>query len=142
MSYSFRISSLVLIAATLACCGLLGGCGDGRLSASGTVTVDGQPLSMGAITFKPLPEQKLSSAGGTIREGCFELQAARGLFPGKYQVRVQAFRSTGRMVNDPEMGKVEEQVPLKFNESGTLEAEITAPGPNSFHFELTTKDRN
>ena len=116
----------------------LGGCGgnDGRVKVTGTVSVDGQPLKSGSISFQPVAGNAAPSSGGGVIGGQFDLPADRGLMPGKYQVTIAAFRSTGRMFPGPVASP--ESVPIKFNEADKLEATIVAGGKNHFEFQLTT----
>ncbi|MBN2295535.1 MAG: carboxypeptidase regulatory-like domain-containing protein [Pirellulales bacterium] len=132
----FSICILLILAAVP-----LAGCsgGDGRKELSGTVTVDGQPLESGSINFRPTAGTKANSSGSTIVNGEFEIGADKGLPVGKYKVTVQAFKKSGRMVQDPQMGEIPETVPISFMEAGTLEAEITADGENRFNFKLTQR---
>ena len=129
-----RIATFALLFLALAGCSR-----DGRMAASGTITLDGKPLASGAITFQPAPGSDGHSAGGQIANGRFELAAQHGLKPGKYLVTVQTFKLTGRMVEDPQRGKVPEMVAVKFNEVGKLEATVAAGATNRFDFQLTGK---
>lgn len=116
---------------------LLSGCGgDGRLGVSGTVTVDGEPLASGVISFQPTADNPAHSAGTGIEAGQYQVPASSGLLPGEYLVRIQAFRKTGRMVEDPQFGQVEETVPVVFKEAGSLQATIVASGKNQIDFDL------
>ena len=112
--------------------------GDGRRAVGGTVTVDGQPLAVGLINFQPVEGARAASAGTSIEQGKFELPAKRGLLPGKYRVLIQAFRETGRTIDDPQRGKVSETVSIRFKRTGALEAVVAEEGPNRFDFELTS----
>ena len=121
---------------------LVGCSSDGRMAANGTVTLDGKPLESGMISFQPAPGSVGHSAGGQIKDGEFRLPADHGLKPGKYLVTIQAFKPTGRMVEDPMMGKmVPEHAALKFNEVGKLEATLIADQANHFDFQLTNAGR-
>ena len=116
----------------------MAGCtaGDGRLAVQGTVTLDGKPLENGSINFRPAASNQAPSSGGTIKQGGFALKTAQGLKPGEYLVTVQAFRKTGRTIDDPQMGQVEETVPVKFRETMPLKASIVAGAENQFEFAL------
>jgi len=125
--------AVVLVAPMVGCSG-----GDGRLAVKGTVTLDGQPLERGSINFRPAPGNQAPSSGGTVRNGEFALPAAHGLKPGDYLVTIQAFRKTGKMVDDPQMGKIEEMAAIAFQETMPLEATVSADAENRFSFSLTT----
>src|SRR5438094_4586 len=70
------------------------GCGSGRVIVQGTVTVNGQPLESGVISFTPAAGQG-ASAGTDIEHGSFGLRKA-SLPPGEYLVAINAFRGTGK----------------------------------------------
>lgn len=109
-----------------------------RCAVSGTVALDGKPLESGAINFRPAAGEKGKGSGGSITNGNFEIGKEKGLEAGKYKVTVQAFRPTGRMVKDPQFGKVPQTVAVRFREANSLEAEITSTGANRFEFKLTS----
>ena len=134
--------SLLRVTAMLALAGagvLFSGCGgDGRQGVVGSVTVDAAPLESGTINFRPAPGNKAASSGAGITDGRFEVPAEKGLMPGEYQVTIQGFRKTGRKVRDPQMGPIEEIVPMQFNETGALKATIV-DGRNEVEFALTQR---
>ena len=134
-----RFAHGVALLSAFALLALLGCSGsDGRVSVSGTVTLDGKPLDSGSISFRPAPGTSANSSGGRITGGSYELPAEQGLKPGKYLVTVQAFRKTGKMVEDPQMGTVPERERVKFKEAGSLEATVEQRGDNTFDFRLTS----
>lgn len=114
---------------------LLVGCSDNeRIPVTGTVTLDGQPLAEGAISFAM--SNGAVAGGGAVKDGKFEL----GLPAGKYKVSVTASKPVpGKTI--PEMGNepvLQSAIPAKFNSKTTLTAEIGAnSGPLSFA--LTSK---
>jgi len=78
---------------------LLSGCGDGRLSLQGNVSINGTPIQEGAITFQPLvgtPEFN-TSTGAAIINGRYSVAAKRGLIPGEYRVTVSATEDSGQV---------------------------------------------
>lgn len=107
-----------------------------RRRVTGKVTVDGMPLELGAISFAPVDEFDATGSGATVRDGVFELPAARGLRPGQYTVEVLAYRETGRTFTDPQMGQSPELEKLQFEQTD-LEVTVQQDGPNHFEFALT-----
>ncbi len=111
-----RIASLVVCACLLA---VAPGCGAGNklTDVRGSVTIDNAPVESGTIHFQSKAAGKASSAGAAIKDGSFQLSSRLGLTPGEYEVSVQAFRKTGRIVNDPQRGKVPETMPINVADS-------------------------
>jgi hypothetical protein len=110
------------------------------VAVSGTVTVDGKLLEAGAVSFSPEPGTRANTAGGVVTRGKFELPASTGLQPGKYRVKVMATRKTGRVVHDPMLGDIPEQLPVELNETGSLTVVVEADrGP--IQISLTTVKR-
>lgn len=129
-----RSTAVVLLLLALAGCS-----SDGRMTASGTVTLDDKPLKSGAISFQPAPGSPGHSAGGQIIDGEFHLPADHGLKPGRYLVTVLSFKPTGRMVLDRQMHKeVPEQILANYKEAGKIEATVAAGTANHFEFQLTS----
>ncbi len=119
------------------------GCGKGEQfqSVSGSVTVDGQPLKKGIITFYAIGEG--STSGGEVIDGSYALPADRGPSPGKYRVEITGSRPTGKTEFDIDLKKkvdIEEQfLPPKYHVKSELTAEVVATGENKFDFSLKTK---
>ena len=92
------------------CLLLLVACGGNRRQPlEGTVTLDGQPLGEGSISFVPLPGTTGPTAGANIAAGRFSVAADRGTFTGAFRVEITAKRKTGRQVlNDTAGGMVEQ----------------------------------
>jgi hypothetical protein len=72
---------------------------DGRLEVTGLVTLLGQPLKDGSISFEPLEGQGTQS-GAPITDGKYTVPRKSGLKPGKYLVRITA--GDGRTVANEE----------------------------------------
>jgi hypothetical protein len=109
---------------------------------TGTVTLDGQPVSRGTIVFVPVAE-KMIKVGAAVEEGKYDIPAKYGAYPGEYKVEVVCLRPTGRKVplDDPPgaMGdEVANVVPPEFNKNTTLTATVAA-GENQFDFQLESK---
>ena len=122
------------IAATVA----LSGCGqNGRQALSGSVTLDGQPLASGSITFQPMAGSTGSTSGTSIQDGNFTIDKTNGLLPGKYAVSIQSSWKTGRMKNEGGV-QIPELIPLRFHPETPLEAIISSDDGNEFEHKLTT----
>jgi hypothetical protein len=100
----------------------IAGCGgDGLTDVTGTVTIDGAPLTEGDIVMEAV-DKNSAPQGATIANGAFKMRIG----PGKKIVRINA--SEGDGVVDPLM-KTEGRRSIigpEFNTSSTLTAEIKA----------------
>ncbi len=134
----------------LAACALLGlaGCGGSsdelpREEVSGEVTLDGQPLDSGSISFMPGSPEIATQGGSTIADGSYSIPEDLGLVPGAYTVRITsnlgdttpAEDETGMPGMPPPPPK--EALPPQYNIQSTLKAEVKTGGPNTFDYELT-----
>ena len=121
---------------------LLLGCGsqDPRRGLSGTVTLDGEPLALGSISFRGLRGTSGPTAGGEIKEGQFIVPRDGGTFTGTFRVEISATRKTGKQVQDPLLGMMvdefEQIIPKQYNLQSELSVEVTADGPNEYEFAL------
>lgn len=119
---------------------VLPGCGssDGRLSVVGTAMLDGQPVPRASVSFRPIDHQG-STAGTSLVDGKFTITADHGLLPGRYSVRFETTRPTGRKVQSPELGPVDEIAVVEITGVQPAEVTVTADGPNVFEFQLQSK---
>ncbi|MFH1300279.1 MAG: carboxypeptidase-like regulatory domain-containing protein [Planctomycetota bacterium] len=118
---------------------LLAGCSGGGADTpelgrvSGTITLDGKPLSSATITFEP--KSGAPSVGMTDDSGHYELAYnpdTKGAVPGQHTVRISKFGEPGSP-ND-----TVDQVPAKFNKNSKQTAEVK-PGENTINFDLDSK---
>lgn len=144
-------SSAVFLAlfsfATIGCGGVSA---DGRLAVQGSVSVGGQALERGSILFHPNAGSRGQEAGAVIRDGRYALEAAQGVFPGRYTVEIQPANAppTGaKAVTIDEITGAEVPVrPTRISRSNPLlvkpkksdrilrEIEVSQDGPNRFDF--------
>lgn len=129
------------------------GCGgsDGRLGLKGTVTLDGQPLTEGAIVFIPEPGTQGPAAGGKIVDGQFTVAAAKGTMTGAFRVKITALRKTGKKVFDPTaqmqgsgardelVDELKQYIPARYNSKSELTADVVDGGKNRFEFALDSE---
>ena len=131
----------------VACLMVLAGCGQGsrRQSLEGTVTLDGQPLSEGSITFRPQQGTSGPTAGGKISEGCFSISPDAGTFAGTFRVEITASGKTGRKLKDHRTGELYDEIaqflPARYNRQSELTADVQAAGPNRFEFTLSSQPK-
>ncbi len=129
-------ASLVL----LAC---LAGCGsEFGATASGVVTLDGEPVTPGLVTFAPETSEGIPSTSDLDSSGGFELQTNKklGLAPGTYRVSVQAFRPPDLAEGQRTMRPSEPLVPEKYFQVTTSGLAYTVEaGSNTIDIELTSE---
>lgn len=123
------------------------GCNDPNLAAvSGEVTLDGDPVDGGTITFIPSgggpPE---ASAWSEITGGRYSIPAGKGAGVGTCRVEIRWTRETGKNIPavppappDAMIEETEEAVPARYNTQSELKAEVK-PGRNTFDFKLESE---
>ena len=128
---------VILLTATVGC--------SNRASVSGTVTLDGQPIDGGAISFIPDDNAKDSASWGKIKEGYYLIRAGDGPVPGPHRVEIRWSRKTGRKTYalppaspTEVIEEVREVVPARYNSQSKLKAEIET-GENTVNFELESQ---
>lgn len=118
---------------------LLAGCSGGAADApelgqvSGTITMDGKPLTKASVSFEP--QSGAPSVGMTDETGHYELVYSKdhqGAVPGQHTVRISKFGEPGSP-ND-----TEDQIPAKFNQNSKETAEVKM-GDNEINFDLNSK---
>ena len=125
------------LAVTVACCIL--GCGSEKVpglgTVTGTVTMDGKPVSDAMISFEPTTPGKSAALGKTDADGNYELYYSRGhkgAPVGENVVKITTFGETGDENNRQIRN---ETVPTKYNVKSELKADV-ARGANKFNFDL------
>jgi hypothetical protein len=134
-----RLTAASLLVALL----LLPGCGDGsRGQVSGTVTLDGQAVENGVITFLPTGGTTGPSTSVEIKGGRYEIGREKGPVVGTNRVEILVYRKTGKKIREMTGGgqtdEIVQAAPPVYNAQSTLTREIKA-GPNELNFELLTK---
>ena len=137
------LSLTILCAAGLTC---LVGCGVKRVPVTGTVTVDGQPLSGGILTFAPDASKGNTaqiSGEGTVQDGHYEIQTngvtkadtGPGLPLGWYKVFLR-IREGGTKKHPQATVEVNDK--YKSMETTTLSVEVKDnPDPGAYDFKMT-----
>jgi hypothetical protein len=131
---------VAMMAVAAGCLLSLAGCENtgGKLAVSGSVSLKGEPLNKGTITFL-LPEEKTPTAEALIENGKYSLPAVSGLLPGKYRVRISAIEEFVITPEDYAAGKQpppnRERVPPKYNTDSQEMVEVTKE-KNQFDFQI------
>ena len=143
-SFYNRIALLGLAAITIAA---VTGCGDGRFPTapvSGSVTLDGKPLTNGTVIFTP--KQGWPAQGTLDSEGRFTLttyNAGDGAILGPNQVVVIAVteEDPNEHFERPPSRPVQSLIPERYGNQSTsgLSHEVKADGPNEVQLELVSK---
>ena len=140
-----RLFNLVAFSAAFLSAFSLTGCGGGSAGVHGKVTLDGQPLETGVISFQPMEGTAGPAAGATIAQGEYKVQGEAMPSPGTYRVEIKSQKKTGKKmpVGSPAPpGTMAEEtieaVPPQYNKKSTLQRELKG-GQNTVDFELASK---
>lgn len=130
---------------------LIGGCSgpknpDGRENVSGTITLNGAPLTaMSGIVFSPMAEGSTDGGQGQINNGEYALTGADGVKPGKYIVRITASVDFDIKTGKPADNTIQfgsevpvDVLPPEFNKDSTIEFEVVAGENNVFNYDIKT----
>lgn len=127
------------------CLGLsLAGCGGSSLiPVSGTVLVDGKPLTgaAGAVMFVPV-KGGTSAAGSLQKDGTFKMAtgAAPGLAPGEYQVGVTAMTPTVPKPGSSEPEEIPKQlIPPRYADPTSSGLKFTISSAENLEIKLESK---
>jgi len=126
---------------------LSAGCSPSVVEVTGEITLDGQPVADGMISFVPPSSEKpLKPAWSKINSGRYSISAESVLKPEiPYRVEILAYHKTGREIPSavPGGGLMQETVqiiPTEFNKESTLPATFNA-GDNVSDFRLKRSDK-
>ena len=116
-----------------------------RAAVSGLVTVDGDPLPLGTVTFAPAAGTAGPKVSAAVADGFYSLPRDAG--PAVGTARVSVVRrdpampgmQDERIIDDPGLIPANPLPPLpaRYHDETELTAEI-APGANGVNFDLTT----
>jgi hypothetical protein len=111
------------------------GCGPSGADVRGRVSLDGESVADGVISFQPEKETPGPSAGGRIVDGEYEVP---NVLPGVYRIEIRSWQTTEKVVNGP-LGRAKERVnviPQRYwGETTELRADLR-PGGNVVDFTL------
>jgi len=130
-------------------CGLLlivgcGGASLNRAEISGKVTLDGNPVSTGLVTFVPKNTEKAVVVSANIVNGEYRLKRAEGPAVGIYSVKVSSVQNTGKKLENATMPGLfyEEQaemIPKPYSGMETPLSTEVKSGKNTADFDIQSK---
>jgi hypothetical protein len=122
------------------------GCGrEERARVYGTVTLNGEKVDGGTISFIAIDANPAISAWGEISDGRYDIPQRQGPSIGNCRVEIRWPRPTGRMlpalamVNTKELAtEYREAIPSQYNAESTLQVRVDRGGnPITFAVEST-----
>jgi hypothetical protein len=116
-------------------------CGSGELSIAGKVLVDGAPMESGTLRLDPVDGASKKGAGSMVEAGNFQLPAGHGLSTGRYRVAANAFKKTGKKIQDYQRGTVEEMVPIHLRDS-PKEIDLSSENGSNLTIEFHSGSKN
>jgi hypothetical protein len=124
----------------LLCLFATSGCGNNLGIVTGTVTLDGQPVVSGMVTFVKQDGNHLVRDGAVITDGKFQAKVP----PGTYKLELNGQKVISKRTQknfdgqDETLDVTGEMFPPQFNVQTKLTQEIK-PGPNPVKLELNSK---
>ncbi|MCA9236955.1 MAG: hypothetical protein KDA44_15875 [Planctomycetales bacterium] len=114
---------------------------------SGVVTLDGEPLAGGVVSFQPRADGDVApgpgSTGRCDKSGQFTLQTIKGepgAVVGAHHVRIYSHSSDQPVASDDDRaGAPRERVPARYNYQSDLTADVPAAGIEQLQYDLKTE---
>ena len=108
----------------------------GRVPLYGSVSINGTPIKVGAISFLPLGSPKLvTSSGASVINGKYSVPTNKGVVPGEYRVEIYATGDVGDGTS-----RIRRLVPPKYNAESELT--ITVAKGKSYDFDLVVEEKD
>ena len=121
---------LPLALAALILLPLMAGCsgGDGidRVTVSGKVTFDGQPVSEGQIRFAPKPGTTAPVSIAAIENGLYSFDGYKGVPVGSHLVEIRAYNPDEPAPRNPGEKSRTQLIPEKYNSKSELDITVSS----------------
>ena len=130
------------------------GCGGGdadapqRAAVEGSVMIDNQPLRQGVIRFVPMGDTTGPKTSMLINQGKFSADEEHGPLVGTHRIEIESTDTAGLAMDDEEaLQRLQSsgaqplevvEVPPAYNRNSTTTKTVTADGPNSYEFTLSS----
>ncbi|TWU26020.1 hypothetical protein Pla144_32370 [Bythopirellula polymerisocia] len=104
-----------------------------KTAVSGVVSLDGEPVEDGQVSFEPVQGESGKMEFGIIVDGTYSIPAEFGLVPGEYLVRITGNRATGKKAKPDAFTEasqgasldiMEQYIPPQFNTGSSLKVQI------------------
>jgi hypothetical protein len=140
-----------LLSIALVCAACLAGCGGEpfkTVSVSGKVTLEGEPLSLATVTFRPVAPGPNglapTSYGKTDESGEFSLKLisndSNGAVVGKHRVEITVKSAAAEEAEEsdvtPEAAHKETKIPSRYNTDSELTFDVPSGGTGEANFDL------
>lgn len=112
---------------------------DPLLPLSGTISIDGKPMSKGIVRFISVDPNIPTSFGSYIKDGRYEVPAEFGVTPARYQVEFSSITATDiqdMLAVGGDVNEVKEEVPARFNFNSEIEVDLSAGNVLRADFDL------
>lgn len=111
------------------------------MALSGTVSIDGKPLSKGLVRFISLDPDLPVAYGSYIKDGRYEVPAEYGITPARYQVEFSSIGADDLQMiiaasNAGEPADVKEELPPRFNRQTEVEIDLSSGSVLHADFDL------
>ncbi|QDV19616.1 hypothetical protein Pan153_42820 [Gimesia panareensis] len=117
---------------------------DQKQEVRGTVSLNGTPISNGAITLIPISQG--TSVGTTISDGKYLIDSENGALPGEYRVEIDSSQPSGKKIRSTVGESMQDEminvIPDNFNRNSTLKIVIKKEGQNQHDFELQSHSQH
>ncbi len=130
-----RPAAVLLFALGLCCASGCGG--NGKAKVHGKVTLDGQPVPAGSVSFTPV-DGNTPTAGGVIKDGTYTAEVPYGSM--RVEIRSPKAMAAPKPTAGPSHERFEELIPPQFNSQSKLVKQINASS-SELDFELTSTDK-
>ena len=135
----------IIVSLFIFCSLLASGCGSGEATISGTVALDGTPITDGYVTFTPGLNTNGPVVAGRITNGNYTIPAKDGQVSGAYSVTVTASAPTGKKVKSPMNGAESDEfvsiIPDKYTGTTSVLTADIVKGKNTVDLKLESENK-
>lgn len=112
---------------------------DPTMPLSGTVSIDGKPMTKGLVRFISMDPDLPKAYGSYVKDGRYEVPAEFGITPARYQVEFSSIGAEDlqRLLDSKgALTEVQEEIPARFNRNTEVEIDLSAGNVLHADFDL------